>query len=43
MELFGSNIQKSLIFSYISRNGNPEKASYISGNATFQPKLENII
>ena len=40
MELYNSNIKKSLVFflkkfSYISRNGNPEKILYILGNGTF--------
>ena len=33
MEIFSSNILKN---PYISRNRNPKKASYISGNGTFQ-------
>ena len=28
--------------SHISRNKNPKKASYISGNRTFQPSFEKI-
>ena len=34
MELSGSHIERFLIFSYILGNGNPKKASYISGNGT---------
>ena len=36
MELSSSYIKRFLIFSSISGNGNPKKASYISGNRTFQ-------
>ena len=45
MELSGSNIKKSQEtekIPYISGNRNPKKASYISGNGTFQLKLGKI-
>ena len=32
MDFSGSNIKKFLKFYFNSRNGNPEKISYISGN-----------
>ena len=35
MELSSSNIEKFLIFSSISGNGNPKKIPYISGKKTF--------
>ena len=48
MELYSFNIKKiqetetTKKIPYISRNGNPKRASYISGNGTFQPKPPKI-